>query len=103
MEKDNGTLPNYVAETGQIQESGRDQAHCMLGIGCLAEIAEVAWNQGDDLYGALDNRIMKGCEYLSKSNLGYDVPFHVWKDLTGNILIGSLWGRLVVGDVQGCI
>lgn len=66
--KDNGTLPNYVAETGQIQESGRDQAHCMLGIGCLAEIAEVAWNQGDDLYGALDNRIMKGCEYLSKSN-----------------------------------
>ena len=55
----------------------------MLGIGCLAEIAEVAWNQGDDLYGALDNRIMKGCEYLSKSNLGYDVPFHVWKDLTG--------------------
>ena len=29
------------------------------------------------------NSIMKGCEYLSKSNLGYDVPFHVWKDLTG--------------------
>lgn len=81
--KDNGSLPNYVAETGQIQESGRDQAHCMLGVGCLAEIAEIAWTQGQDLYSALDNRIMKGYEYLSKSNLGYEVPFFTWKDITG--------------------
>lgn len=82
--RDNGSLPNYVAETGQIQESGRDQAHCMLGLGCLAETAECAWKQGNDLYGALDNRIMKGYEYLSKVNLGYtDVPFTVWKDATG--------------------
>lgn len=81
--KDNGSLPNYIAESGQIQESGRDQAHCMLGMGCMAEIAEVAWNQDDDLYGALDNRIMRGCEYIAKSNLGYDVPFFTWKDITG--------------------
>lgn len=98
--KDNGTLPNYVAETGQIQESGRDQAHCMLGIGCLAEIAEVAWNQGDDLYGALDNRIMKGCEYLSKSNLGYDVPFHVWKDLTGKYSNWQSLGQAGMGEFR---
>ena len=98
--KDNGTLPNYVAETGQIQESGRDQAHCMLGIGCLAEIAEVAWNQGDDLYGALDNRIMKGCEYLSKSNLGYDVPFHVWKDLTGKYSNWQSLGQASMGEFR---
>ncbi len=82
--KDNGSLPNYIAESGQIQESGRDQAHCMLGVGVLAETAECAWQQGDDLYSALDNRIMKGYEYLSKVNLGYtDVPFETWKDATG--------------------
>lgn len=98
--KDNGSLPNYIAETGQIQESGRDQAHCMLGIGCLAEIAEVAWNQGDDLYGALDNRIMKGCEYLSKSNLGYEVPFFTWKDVTGKYSNWQSLGRAGMGEFR---
>ena len=72
---DNGALPHYIAETGQLQESGRDQAHTMLAIGCLSEMAEVAWKQGIDLYAAYDNRIMKGMEYLSKYNLGYNVPF----------------------------
>lgn len=80
---DNGTLPNYIAESGQIQESGRDQQHAMLGLGCLAEICEMAWTQGKDLYGMLDNRLLKGYEYLSKSNLGYEVPFFTWKDITG--------------------
>ncbi len=88
---DNGSLPDYIAPSGQLQESGRDQAHCMLGIGCLAEIAEVAWQQGDDLYGALDNRLMKGCEYLSASNLGYEVPFFTWQDHTGKY---SAWHTL---------
>ena len=80
---DNGALPHYVAESGQCQESGRDQAHVMLGLGQLAEICEVAWSQGDDLYSALDNRIMKGYEYTSKANLGYEVPFFTWQDMTG--------------------
>ena len=69
--KDNGSLPNYIAESGQSQEAGRDQQHVMLGVSCFADMAEVAWTQGDDLYGALDNRIMKGYEYIAKSNLGY--------------------------------
>ncbi len=80
---DNGALPHYIAETGQLQESGRDQAHTMLGIGCLSEMAEVAWKQGIDLYAAYGNRIMKGMEYLSMYNLGYDVPFRTWTDKTG--------------------
>ncbi len=81
---DNGSLPNYIInDEGQCQESGRDQAHVMLGLGVLAEACEMAWNQGDDLYGALDNRLMKGYEYMSRSNLGFDVPFTCWKDLTG--------------------
>ena len=80
---DNGSLPRYVSETGQCQETGRDQAHVQLGLGALCEICEMAWNQGDDLWGALDNRLMKGLEYTARYNLGYDVPFETWMDCTG--------------------
>jgi hypothetical protein len=81
---DNGTIENYVdGKTGQLQESGRDQGHCLLGAGNMAAICEIAWKQGDDLWTALDNRLLKAYEYLAKYNLGYDVPFTVWKDITG--------------------
>ena len=81
--KDNGSLPGYVSETGQCQETGRDQGHAQLGLGAMCEICEMAWEQGDDLWGALDNRLMKGIEYTAKYNLGYDVPFETWTDWTG--------------------
>jgi hypothetical protein len=82
--KDNGTIANYINDdTGQIQESGRDQGHSQLGIGALATVCEIAYNQGDDLYGALNNRLMLGFEYVAKYNLGNDVPFMTWKDITG--------------------
>lgn len=80
---DNSALPYYVGETGQCQETGRDQGHAQLGLGMLCDICEMAWSQGDDLWGALDNRLMKGIEYTAKYNLGYDVPFETWYDRTG--------------------
>ncbi|MBR6129114.1 MAG: alginate lyase family protein, partial [Bacteroidaceae bacterium] len=80
---DNGSLANYISATGQCQESGRDQAHVMLGLGQLAEVCEVAWNQGDDLYGELDNRLLTAYEYTSRANLGMEVPFEKWTDKTG--------------------
>ena len=80
---DNGSLPNYIAPTGQCQETGRDQGHAQMGIGMLCDICEMAWEQGDDLWGALDNRMMKGVEYSARFNLGYDVPFERWTDCTG--------------------
>lgn len=82
---DNGTIINYVdGETGQCQESGRDQAHTQLGLACLSVSCEIAWAQGTNLYGYDDNRLMKGFEYTSKYNVGYDdLPFKTWKDVTG--------------------
>ncbi len=80
---DNGALVHYVAPNGQLQESGRDQAHCQLGLGCLAEICEMAWHQGDDLYSAHGNRLLHGYEYTARYNLGEDVPFFQWTDRTG--------------------
>ena len=80
---DNGSLPKYVGETGQCQETGRDQGHAQLGLGALCETCEMAWQQGTDLWGALDNRMLKGMEYTAKYNLGYEVPFEKWTDCTG--------------------
>ena len=80
---DNGSLPKYISETGQCQETGRDQGHVQLGLEALAETCEMAWEMGDDLWGALDNRLLKGYEYTAKYNLGYDVPFETWTDCTG--------------------
>ncbi len=70
----------YDGETGQLQESGRDQAHAQLGIGLLASLAETAYNQGDDLYAAADNRLLKGFEYTAQYLLGNDVPFKTYMD-----------------------
>ena len=83
--RDNGTIVYYIDdETGQTQESGRDQAHAQLGIGAMAVVCELAWKQGDELYSALNNRLMKGYEYVARYNLGYDdVPFKQWTDVTG--------------------
>lgn len=60
---------------GQWQEAGRDQGHSVLGIGLMAAICEMAWQQGDDLYGYDDNRFLKGAEYVAAYNLFKDVPF----------------------------
>lgn len=80
---DNGSLSNYIGPTGQCQETGRDQGHVQLGLEALSDICEMAWQQGDDLWGALDNRLLKGFEYTARYNLGEDVPFETWKDCTG--------------------
>jgi len=79
-----GALTNYVINTsGETQESGRDQAHTQLGIGNLAEVAEVAWAQGFDLYAAQNNRLLAGFEYVASYNLGNTVPFVPMVDTTG--------------------
>ena len=80
---DNGALPHYVSPTGQCQETGRDQSHAHLGLGALCDLCEMAEEQGDDLWGALDNRLMHGIEYSARYNLGFDVPFETWTDCTG--------------------
>lgn len=81
---DNGSIRYYIdGETGQCQETGRDQTHCQLGLGMLSMLCENAWKQGTDLYGVLDNRLLNGYEYTARYNLGYDVPFKVMPELTG--------------------
>lgn len=82
--KGNGRLTNYVFnESGQCQESGRDQQHTQLGLALLAQSCEIAFHQGVDLYAEADNRLLKGFEYTARYNLGQDVPFVPHTDTTG--------------------
>ena len=43
----------------------------------------MAWNQGVDLYGWGDNRILRGFEYTAKYGLGEEVHFVHYLDRTG--------------------
>ena len=83
----NGALAHMVhyvhpGHFGQWQESPRDPGHTTLGIGLAGLLCEMAWNQGEDLYGLWNNRFLAGAEYVAKSNLNdpatgqpYAMPF----------------------------
>ncbi|MFJ9900099.1 alginate lyase family protein [Streptomyces sp. NPDC091280] len=79
-------LHRVVTAAGQGQESGRDQGHEQLAVGLLADAAQVAWNQGVDLWGFDDNRILANVEYAARYNLGGDVPFVPDLDRTGKYI-----------------
>jgi hypothetical protein len=68
-----GSISHYIYASGQCQETVRDQSHCQLGLGALASAAEIAWNQGLDLFSMADNRLAAGFEYEAKYNLGNPV------------------------------
>lgn len=71
----NGVLQHYVWENGQCQETSRDQQHAFFGLGIAAGMAEVAWNQGDGVWNALDNRLLKGFEFTGRYNASYIATF----------------------------
>ena len=69
---------------GQGEEAGRDQPHNLGGWHAMALLCQTAWNQGDDLFGYDNNRVLRAWEYNAKYNLGHDVPYarHRNSDLT---------------------
>ncbi|CAG7943084.1 unnamed protein product [Penicillium nalgiovense] len=90
----NGALPvfaiaNYT-EPGsnkvltQGQEAGRDQGHSTLDMVLLGVIAQQAFNQGDDLFAEYSNEILNAAEYVGKYNVGYDVPYTLYKSYQGD-------------------
>ena len=71
----NEVIGNYIFENGQSQESSRDQVHALAGVITINNMAEMAWSQGDDLYGELDNRPLLGMEFMNHYNLSIDFQF----------------------------
>ncbi|HEX9841975.1 MAG TPA: alginate lyase family protein, partial [bacterium] len=61
--------------TSQTEESGRDQPHNKGGWYAMALLCQMAWNQGDDLFGYDNNRVLRAFEYNAKYNLWNEVPW----------------------------
>jgi hypothetical protein len=91
------SLTRYIDPTGQPADSGHSQQTAQLGIGNLAEAAEMAWHQGVDLYAASDQRLLTGFEYVAKYNLGEAVAFSTGGSCTSNYSTLSDSGR---GDLR---
>ncbi|HTJ69853.1 MAG TPA: RICIN domain-containing protein [Actinospica sp.] len=92
----NGAINNltpyvYSDGTAQCQESGRDQGHAMLDVALVGAFCQMAWNQGIDLFGYENDRVLKMCEYLAKYNLGNDVSYttYSWYDGTDCATLNS--------------
>jgi len=64
--------PGYL---GQSQEMGRDMGHASADPVLFAQLAEVAWNQGEDLYGFNDNGILAMNEYTVRAMTADGVPW----------------------------
>ncbi len=103
---------------GQMQESGRDIGHATMAAGLAIDLAHIGWNQGDDLFSYMDNRLAAGIEYVAAqiqsvsglpwTNYHYgEAGFH-WSDgrtwvQTGPALgeqIRPYWGT-VIGHYEG--
>lgn len=112
---DNRSPYGYI---GQMQESGRDQGHALMALGLATDICQIGWNQGDDLFSLMDNRLAAGIEYVAAYNSGTDaLPWseywyhdvrtaihNSWK-MTGNNESGRgafrpYWDR-IIGHYEG--
>ena len=71
----NEVIEHYIHENGQSQEADRDQAHSIAGVSSICGMGEIAWNQGDDIYGTLDNRPLLGLEYHTRYNLSSFISY----------------------------
>ncbi|KAG4439060.1 hypothetical protein IFR05_005451 [Cadophora sp. M221] len=65
---------------GQGQESGRDQGHATLGFALVGALAQMAYNQDDDLFAYKNSKILAGSEYTAKYNVGFDVPYTTYQN-----------------------
>ena len=83
---------------GQWQEAGRDMEHTQLGLGLMASLCEIAYNQGDDIYGWANNRLLYGAEYVAQYHLGKNVPFTEYNWYSGR---GSWSSQTVISGRSG--
>jgi len=78
---------------GQGEEAGRDQGHNLGGWYYMAQLCQMAWNQGDDLFSYDNNRVLRAWEYNAKYNLWNDnVPYARHRNSALSYTEGSVSG-----------
>ncbi len=60
---------NDCLTSGEMGETGRDQGHSYNDLLKMAQIAEIFWKQGVDVYSEDDNRLLACGEYYARNNL----------------------------------
>lgn len=80
----NAQFSIYLLPSGQCQETGRDVTHSQMGLYFASLCAQIAWNQGIDLYEGSDYSLGRCYEYLAMFQLGEDrVPYEIYNDAVG--------------------
>ena len=82
----------YGVRDGLCQETCRDLGHVQLGYATLVNTAETAWQQGVDLYGEAQARLIAGAELHASLLAAEPAPFHqpvVPLDVCGGHVRGS--------------
>ena len=80
----NAQFSRYLLPSGQCQETGRDLIHAEMGLYFASLCAQVAWNQGIDLFEGEDYSLGRCYEYLALFHLGEDrVPYEIYNDAIG--------------------
>lgn len=65
------TDPHATFQNGQSEETCRDLNHASMGLAGVINVAETAYQQGDDLYQEQQERIMTGVSYAVQISLTY--------------------------------
>lgn len=92
IEEYKGVLPSCVPnQSGKSTETTRDLIHAQFQIGSIIQIAEMAWQQGIDLYAFHDNCVRRTMEYHADILLG-GVPPDVRKEQLSQVwFMPSAW------------
>ncbi|MGN0233741.1 MAG: alginate lyase family protein [Bacteroidaceae bacterium] len=72
-----------IEPSGQMREMGRDNVHGGLTLGDITQACLVAWNQGDDMFGEGEDRLLRGMEYWCRYNTGHTDTFYEPLDCSG--------------------
>ena len=69
-----GAVNHYFLANGECQEDGRDMGHSRMGVRFFARIAEMARNQGENIYDRYDYRIASAMEHYARVQMDYYIP-----------------------------
>lgn len=70
----------HPGNLGQNQEAGRDQGHATLDISLIGAFCQMAYSQGQDLFGYENNKVLALAEYTASYNLGNTVPYNTYNN-----------------------